>query len=100
VTTWPACERLLPHLLAATGHAVRLGMAGEAVGWLLDRASMQLRNRGQYRQARPIVERALAVTEAALGPYDPELPWRRTIWAVCCRSLGSWRAPGCSWSGR
>jgi tetratricopeptide (TPR) repeat protein len=76
VATWPACERLLPHVLAATGHAERLGVAGEQAGWLLDRASRYLRGRGQYRQARPIAERALKITEAALGPTDPEVAWR------------------------
>lgn len=30
VNSWPECERLLPHLLAVTGHAERLGIAGEA----------------------------------------------------------------------
>ncbi len=52
-SSWQRCERLLPHLLAATGHAERLGVAGEETGWLLDRAATYLRERGQYRQARP-----------------------------------------------
>jgi hypothetical protein len=52
LATWPACERLLPHVLAVAGHAERLGVAGEAAGRLLDRASTYLRERGQYRQAR------------------------------------------------
>jgi tetratricopeptide (TPR) repeat protein len=82
VATWPTCERLLPHALAVTGHAERLRVAGEAAGWLLARASRYLRGRGQYRQARPIAERALAVTEAALGPADPEVAWR-------CDELGN-----------
>ena len=45
--SWPECARLLPHLLAVTGHAARLQVAGEAAGWLLDRASTYLRERGQ-----------------------------------------------------
>jgi tetratricopeptide (TPR) repeat protein len=81
VAAWPACERLLPHALAAAGHAERLEMAGEAAGWLLDRASRYLLERGQYRQARPIAERALAVTETALGPANPQVASR-------CYTLG------------
>jgi hypothetical protein len=46
VATWPACERLLPHVLAVTGHAERLGVAGAQAGWLLDRSSTYLRERG------------------------------------------------------
>jgi tetratricopeptide (TPR) repeat protein len=81
VATWPTCERLLPQVLAVAGHAERLGVAGEAAGWLLDRASAYLQERGQYRQAKPMAERALTVTEAALGPADPEVAWR-------CDTLG------------
>jgi hypothetical protein len=58
VPTWSACERLLPHVLTVAGHADRLGVAGEQVGWLLDRASTYLHERGQYRQARPSPSRA------------------------------------------
>jgi tetratricopeptide (TPR) repeat protein len=75
VATWPSCQRLLPHVLAVAAHAERLGLAGEQVGWLLDRASTYLRERGQYRQARPVAEQAVAVTEAAFGPASPEVAW-------------------------
>jgi tetratricopeptide (TPR) repeat protein len=81
VPTWSACERLLPQLLAVAGHAERLGVAGERAGWLLDRASTYLRERGLYRQARPIAEQAVTVTEAALGSADPQVAWR-------CDTLG------------
>ncbi|MGH3800528.1 MAG: FxSxx-COOH system tetratricopeptide repeat protein [Pseudonocardiaceae bacterium] len=73
VRTWPQCERLLPHLLVVTEHAQRLRVAEEAAGWLLNRASTYLRERGQYQQAKPLAERAVVVTEAALGPDDVEV---------------------------
>jgi tetratricopeptide (TPR) repeat protein len=88
VATWPTCERLLPHVLAATGHAERLGVAGEQAGWLLDRAANYLHERGQYRQARPIAERALRVTEVALGPVHPEVAWRCDALGAVLRRLG------------
>jgi tetratricopeptide (TPR) repeat protein len=88
VATWPTCERLLPHLLAATGQAERLGVAGEQAGWLLYRASAYLRGRGLYRQARPVAERALALTEAALGPQDVEVAWRRDELGRVLQALG------------
>jgi tetratricopeptide (TPR) repeat protein len=88
VATWPTCERLLPHVLAATGHAERLGVVGEQAGWLLDRAANYLHERGQYRQARPIAEHALRVTEAALGPADPEVAWRYDGLGAALRRLG------------
>jgi TIR domain len=43
---WRTCQRLLPHIHAATEHAERLEVAGEEVGWLHDRASAYLRARG------------------------------------------------------
>jgi tetratricopeptide (TPR) repeat protein len=88
VVTWPTCERLLPHLLAASGHAERLGVAREQAGWLLDRASTYLRERGQYRQAWPIAEQALALTEAELGPQDVAVAWRCDTLGQVLRQLG------------
>jgi tetratricopeptide (TPR) repeat protein len=88
VATWPTCERLLPHVLAVTGHAERLGVGGEQAGWLLHWASIYLRGRGLYRQARPIAEQALAVTEAAVGPADPEVAWRCDDFGRVLRELG------------
>ena len=70
-SSWSAYERLFPQVLAVTGHAERHDIAGEAAGWLLDRASTYLRERGQYRQARPLAERAVTITESALGPDKP-----------------------------
>jgi tetratricopeptide (TPR) repeat protein len=88
VDTWQVCGRLLPHVLAAAGHAQRLGVAGEQGGWLLDRASSYLRERGLYRQARPVAEQALALTEAAVGPQHVEVAWRCDELARVLRQLG------------
>jgi tetratricopeptide (TPR) repeat protein len=88
VRTWPQCERLLPHLLVVAAHAQRLGVAEEAAGWLLDRASTYLRERGQYQQAKPLAEQAVALTEAALGPDDVEGAWRHDNLGRVLRILG------------
>jgi tetratricopeptide (TPR) repeat protein len=76
VATWPTCQRLLAHALAVAGHAERLDVAGEQAGGLLDRASRYLWGRGQYQQARPLAERALAATLTAFGPDHPEVAYR------------------------
>jgi tetratricopeptide (TPR) repeat protein len=88
VTSWPAFQRLLPHALAATEHAERLGVAGEATGWLLSRASAYLRERGQPRQARPLAERALTVTEAALPSDHTEVGARHDNLGLVLADLG------------
>jgi hypothetical protein len=88
VAAWPTCQRLLPHVLAATEHAQRLGVSGEEDGWLLDRASAYLHGRGQPRQARPVAERALAMTRAALGPDDPATGERHATLGLVLQDLG------------
>jgi tetratricopeptide (TPR) repeat protein len=88
VSNWSQCERLLPHLLAVTGHAARVGIAGEAAGWLLGQASAYLRHRGQHRLAKPVAQRALAATEAVLGPNDVQTAWRRDELGRVLRALG------------
>lgn len=88
--TWPTCQRLLPHVLAATEHAERLGVADEEAGVLLDRVSDYLRGRGQPRQARPIAEGALAIT-MALGPDDPATGDRHDTLGRILRDLGDLR---------
>jgi tetratricopeptide (TPR) repeat protein len=88
VEAWPSCQRLLPHVLAVTEHAEELGVGGDESGWLLDRAAAYLQGRGQPRQARPIAERALAMTEAALGPSDPSTGERHHGLGQVLRDLG------------
>jgi tetratricopeptide (TPR) repeat protein len=67
VETWPACQQLLPHVLAAVEHAQRLDIAGEQGGWLLHQAATYLDERGQYQEAKPLAKRALNLTRNALG---------------------------------
>ena len=70
VRTWPQCQRLLPHVLAATSHVEQLDAqeAFAATSWLLDRAATYLQGRAQLTQAKDLFERALATSEAAYGP--------------------------------
>jgi tetratricopeptide (TPR) repeat protein len=70
---WPGCVRLLPHALATTGHADRLGVAADATSDLLDRVGVYLRRRAEFVAAQAAHQRALAIAEAAYGPDDPEV---------------------------
>ena len=88
VAAWPACQRLLPHVLAAAEHTERLRVGGEHSGWLLDRASAYLRARRQPRQARPIAERAVTVTLATFGPDDRAMADRHDALSRVLRDLG------------
>jgi tetratricopeptide (TPR) repeat protein len=70
---WPRWAVLLPHVLAATSHFENLPGLQEQPGmaetsWLLDRAAAYLEVHARLGEARPLAERALAITEAAYGP--------------------------------
>jgi tetratricopeptide (TPR) repeat protein len=92
LASWPTCQRLLPHLLTVTQHAERLAVAGEQIGDLLSRASRYLRVRGQSRQARPLAERALTLTQQALGPDHPTMGDRHDELGRVLREAGDYPA--------
>jgi DNA-binding SARP family transcriptional activator len=68
VANWAACARLLPHALAATAHAERLGAEPERTARLLDRVATYLQGLGRFAEARVEFERALALGEVTFGP--------------------------------
>jgi tetratricopeptide (TPR) repeat protein len=89
---WPTCQRLFPHLLAVTEHAERLKVASEVTGGLLNRASRYLRSRGLPHQARPLAERALTLTQRALGPDHPAVGNRHDELGRVLREVGDYQA--------
>ncbi len=58
------------------------------VSWLLDRAANYLRTQGQASAARPLLERALAITEAVYGPHHPEVATTPGLLAWVLRDRG------------
>ena len=76
VDGWPLCARLLPHALAASAEAENLGVAAEATGPLLTAAGSYLGVRADFASARSAYERALAISEQALGPDHPTVATR------------------------
>jgi tetratricopeptide (TPR) repeat protein len=91
VAVWPTCQQLLPHVLAATAHAERLGLASEQAGRLLDRTARYLQGRGQYQEAKAVAERALAVTEGALGEDHAEAGERHDGLGRVLEELGDYQ---------
>ena len=66
--TWGQCERLVSHALVCADHPILLGEEHLALASLLYKAAMYLFWRGQYAQAEPLYQRALAIRERSLGP--------------------------------
>lgn len=86
---WPLWAALLPHVLAATSRGERAGRATrEDCSWLLERAGAYLRVQGRAVEARPLLERALAIDEAVHGPDDPAVAVSLGNLALVLRDLG------------
>jgi tetratricopeptide (TPR) repeat protein len=76
VRTWPQCSRLLPHALAAAGHAADLHAALDAAGRLLNQSGIYLQGRAQFAHAKQVLQCALAIYEKAHGPDHPNVAIR------------------------
>ena len=90
---WPRWAVLLPHVLAATGHAEHASEqpgpeAMADVSWLLDRAGTYLQVQARITDARALLERALAIDEAAYGPDHPDVATRLNNLALILQDLG------------
>src|SRR5664280_532873 len=83
---WPRWRQLLPHVLVAC--AERPDPVEPSTSWLLDRAGTYLRSRGEPAAARPLLDRALAITEAAHGPEHPAVATSLNNLAAVLRDLG------------
>ncbi|MFE7058509.1 tetratricopeptide repeat protein, partial [Streptomyces californicus] len=70
VESWPYWQELLPHIVAIADRPSAHPPSTE-LAELLGFTGSFLRSRGQARHALPLEERALAVTEAALGSDHP-----------------------------
>lgn len=78
VASWPACERLLPHALAATGHANAIDVEPLAAAQLLHRVGIFQMGQGEYLAARNSLEQALAIKEHLFDPDDAEIGFTLT----------------------
>jgi tetratricopeptide (TPR) repeat protein len=85
---WPAYARLLPHVLAVTGHAEALAIDPETTAWLLTDAGLYLWQRAEHRQACSLLERALTIHEACLGTDHPLTASSLSNLALVLRALG------------
>lgn len=65
--TWPRCQQCLPHGFACANLIEQYQFAFPEAARLLTQTGWYLRDRGQYRQAEPLLQRALALREQADG---------------------------------
>lgn len=71
--TWQRCQRALPHALACAELIAQWDMAFPEAAQLLNRAGTYLRERGQYKEAEPLLKQALAIFERTVEPEHPDV---------------------------
>jgi tetratricopeptide (TPR) repeat protein len=69
---WPVMARLLPHVLAVSGHATSGRVEPVTTVRLLTETARYLLRRAELQQATRLLERALAIREGRLGPDHPD----------------------------
>jgi tetratricopeptide (TPR) repeat protein len=84
--SWPQCAALSPHLLAAC--EAEFPNTEPTRGDLLDRAGAYFHGRAAYLTARPLFERALAISEKVLGPEHPDTARSLNSLALLLRDEG------------
>jgi tetratricopeptide (TPR) repeat protein len=72
IEQWEACERWLPHALVCAIWIEQEQMMEPDAADLLSQAGLYLDIRARYREAEPLLERALTIRERALGSEHPE----------------------------
>jgi hypothetical protein len=89
---WPAWQRLLPHVLAATETGRKLDSAESDVAWLLDCAASYLHTRGEPRAALPLFQRAFQLYREVVGENHPSTLTAANHLASDLRALGRYEA--------
>ncbi|GAA3296403.1 hypothetical protein GCM10020295_26120 [Streptomyces cinereospinus] len=87
VEGWPVWQDLLPHLQAVIAHHPDDSTA-QQLAFALGETALYLRSRGQASVTLPLEQRALAITEAALGPGHPDTAVRLNNYALTLTALG------------
>lgn len=72
VTSWPLCEKLLPHALLCAYWIEQAHITSVEAASLLNTIGYYLNMRARYEIAKPLFQRALSVREQALGEQHPD----------------------------
>ena len=72
VKQWDACERWLPHALLCATWIEQEQISSPEAALLLNDAGYYLSERARYREAEPLLKRALEIREQELGAQHPD----------------------------
>ncbi len=88
IGVWSRCAGLLGHALVTTDHAEMLTVVPETVHGLLNGSAGYLLSQGRYRDAEPLLQRALRLSQQALGSEHPSVATSLNNLAALYRSQG------------
>ena len=89
VRTWPVLIPLAPHVRAVAAHADAAGLA-DPTARLLNALAVLYHSQGQYAQAEPLCQRALAIWEKTLGSDHPDVATSLNNLAALYRTQGQY----------
>lgn len=72
VRAWPVLNPLLPHVQAVVEHADAIGIASPTA-LLMNQLGVMYLTKSLYREAEPLMRRALAIDEASFGEDHPDV---------------------------
>lgn len=87
---WTQCERLLLLALTAAEYIDQQKMTFEEAGRLLLGIASYLYDRGRYREAEPLFQRALSIWEQQFGPEHPKVAETLNNLALLYRDQGKY----------
>ncbi|TMC16968.1 MAG: tetratricopeptide repeat protein, partial [Chloroflexi bacterium] len=85
---WSRCEQFLPQVLACATWIERFTLSIAEAAHLFQKADHYLRERGQYADAEPLHQRALAIREQHLGAEHPDTASSLSNLALLYREQG------------
>jgi tetratricopeptide (TPR) repeat protein/transcriptional regulator with XRE-family HTH domain len=89
--TWSQCEFLLPHALACIEWINTLRMKKREARRLLSATGLYLYERAQYREAEPLLEQAMRISEEQFGASHPHTATSLSNLAALYQAQGRYR---------
>ncbi len=71
-TTWPLCQRYLPHAMLCEGYIKHWDIASVTAAELLYYTASYLQDRAQYREAEPLYQHSLEIFKQVQGHDHPD----------------------------
>jgi tetratricopeptide (TPR) repeat protein len=86
VRAWDMCSRWLAHDLIVVNWDKADTVDPSACARILNQTGLHLKSKANYKEAEPLLRRALAINESNLGPNHPEVARTSATWRCFCET--------------